>query len=117
MESWPSEFLAEHADQQGDLSDAMTQGRENLQQTPAGTPLPAADQARLRETMGRLYEIYRGISEKAGQVIATRCPYKNAQSRCTANFGCRNQFMTKVRGDLPVCAGSDKLDYRSAWDV
>jgi hypothetical protein len=110
-------FPAQHDNQPDDLSHAMTQGREHLQQTPAGTPLPAAEEARLRESMTRLYEIYRGISEKAAQVIVTRCPYKNAQSRCTANFGCRNQFVTKVPGALPVCAGSDKLDYRSAWDV
>lgn len=95
----------------------MTQEREDLQPTPSEAPLPSADAARLRDSMARLYEIYRGISEKAGQVISTRCPYKNAQSRCTANFGCRNQFVTKTPGALPVCAGSDKLDYRSAWDA
>ena len=76
-----------------------------------------ADSARLRESMARLFDIYRDISEKADEVIAHRCPYKNAQSRCTASFGCRNQYFTKVPRDLPICTGSDKLDYRSAWDA
>ncbi len=78
---------------------------------------PAADPARLKESLTRLFEIYREISAKADEVIATRCPYKDARSRCTANFSCRNQFFTKDRAARPVCAGSDKLDYRSAWDI
>ncbi len=65
--------------------------------------------------MERLFDIYSGISEKADQVMRGRCPYKDARSRCTAQFDCRNQFFTKNPLDKPVCAGSDRIDYRSAW--
>jgi hypothetical protein len=78
---------------------------------------PPVDAARLKESLDRLFEIYREISAKADEVVSQRCPYKDARSRCAANFGCRNQFFTKSRLERPVCTGSDKLDYRSAWDV
>jgi hypothetical protein len=67
--------------------------------------------------MDRLYEICRDISSKADEVVAGRCPYKDARSRCTANFGCRHQYLPKAPLARPVCTGSDKLDYRSAWDA
>ncbi|MEX0763039.1 MAG: hypothetical protein WD208_02150 [Dehalococcoidia bacterium] len=78
---------------------------------------PQVDPERLKASMNRLFEIYRDISTKADEVVKNRCPYKNAQSRCTANFGCRNQFFTKDQAAQPVCAGSDHIDYRSAWDI
>ena len=65
--------------------------------------------------MERLFSIYSDISEKADEVMLTRCPYKDARSRCTARFDCRNQFFTKDPLQKPVCAGSDRIDYRSAW--
>ncbi len=77
----------------------------------------ASEVARLHQSMARLYELTKSISETADEVMARRCPYKDARSRCTANFGCRNQFFTRTLAARPVCAGSDKLDYRSAWDV
>ena len=46
-----------------------------------------------------------------------RCPYKNVQDRCTAKFGCRNQDFDVPQDELYKCLGSDKLDYRSAWDT
>ena len=67
--------------------------------------------------MARLYEIYKGMSETANVVSTWRCPYKNAQDRCTAGFGCSNQLRTPARQELPICTGSDNLDYRSAWQV
>ncbi len=72
------------------------------------------DKERYQASMDRLQEIFRDISETVERVSAWRCPYKNAQDRCTAPFGCRNQ--AKTPGELPVCTGSDKLDYRSAWE-
>lgn len=74
------------------------------------------DPERLKDSLNRLFEIYRGISETADEVTRSRCPYKDARSRCTANFGCRNQYFTKDPSAPPVCTGSDKLDYRSAWE-
>ncbi len=83
---------------------------------PAGAQ-PPVDADRLRESLTRLYDIYRQIANKADESFNKRCPYKDARSRCTANFGCRNQYFTRNRLERPVCSGSDKLDYRSAWDV
>ena len=80
-------------------------------------PETAVDPARVRQSLARLMEIYRGIAEKADEVSTHRCPYKNARARCTASFKCRNQYFTRLPDDLPVCTGSDKLDYRKAWDT
>ncbi|MDA1347970.1 MAG: hypothetical protein O3A47_03770 [Chloroflexi bacterium] len=75
------------------------------------------DVQRYRASMSRLHEIFTGISETVNEVSTWRCPYKDATDRCTAKFGCRNQLRTNVVGELPICTGSDKLDYRSAWEV
>ncbi len=76
---------------------------------------PKVDAEKYRASMERLFEIYSDMSAKADEVMQSRCPYKDARSRCTARFECRNQFFTKDPSDKPVCAGSDRLDYRSAW--
>ena len=75
------------------------------------------DKERYRASMARLQEIFADISETVTKVSARRCPYKTAQDRCTASFGCRNQHFTGVAGERPICTGSDDLDYRSAWEV
>ena len=75
------------------------------------------DQERYHASIARLQEIFRGISATVEQVSTWRCPYKNAQDRCTASFGCRNQLRTGQPTDLPLCTGSDHLDYRSAWEL
>lgn len=75
------------------------------------------DRERLQASLQRLYDIYVDIARTADQVSRRRCPYKNVEGRCTAGFGCRNQRRTVQTDGLPVCAGSDKLDYRSAWEV
>ena len=74
------------------------------------------DPGRYRASIARLTQVFKGISETVNQVSTWRCPYKNAQDRCTAGFGCRNQDRSGG-GQLPVCTGSDHLDYRNAWDV
>ena len=81
----------------------------------AGADQPAFDVEKYRASMDRLFQIYNDISGKADEVIQSRCPYKDAKSRCTARFECRNQFFTKNPTEKPVCAGSDHIDYRSAW--
>jgi hypothetical protein len=78
---------------------------------------PEADAEAARESIARLMDIYRNISEVADESAKSRCPYKNARSRCTARFDCRNQHFIKDKPDEPaVCTGSDKLDYRFAWE-
>ena len=72
------------------------------------------DKERVRASMARLQEILKGIGETTNQVSTWRCPYKNTQDLCTANFGCRNQSCPPNSDELPVCLGSDHLDYRSA---
>ena len=75
------------------------------------------DRERYRASLDRLYEIFSDISDTVTQVSKTRCPYVNVETRCTANFGCRNQDRTVPAGELYICTGSDDLDYRSAWEV
>ena len=75
------------------------------------------DKEMYRASMERLYDIFKGMSETVNQVSTWRCPYKTVKDRCTATFGCRNQLRTKVPAELPICTGSDNLDYRSAWQV
>lgn len=74
------------------------------------------DPDKARASLDRLYDIYKDIATTADQVMQTRCPYKDVASRCTAKFGCRNQFFTNDPTALPACAGSDQIDYREAWD-
>ena len=74
------------------------------------------DSKKARASLDRLYDIYKDIASTADEVMQTRCPYKDASSRCTAKFGCRNQFFSSNPTCLPACAGSDKIDYREAWD-
>ena len=105
-----------------DGSAGGTEGRVDGQQ-PAGDaqsrPASAGtlDAGKYNASMSRLSEIFRGISEKADEVMLTRCPYKDARSVCTARFGCRNQFFTRDATARPICAGSDSIDYRPAWET
>ena len=75
------------------------------------------DQERYQRSMARLGAIFRDINNTANVVSTYRCPYKNASDRCTAKFGCRNQDRGVPAGELFICIGDDKLDYRSAWEV
>ena len=75
------------------------------------------DKERYQASMAWLHEIFKDISETTNRVSTWRCPYKNAQDRCTAGFGCRNQSPTDVHLGLALCTGSDDLDYRDAWQV
>ena len=75
------------------------------------------DKRRYQASLDRLYDIFKGMSHTADEVSQWRCPYKNVESHCTAKFPCRNQYFTKIPDELAICTGSDKLDYRSAWEV
>ena len=83
----------------------------------SGTPTTKVDPEAIRRSITRLMDIYRGMSEVADKSAITRCPYKDARSRCTAKFSCKNQhFIPGKPDELAVCTGSDKLDYRYAWE-
>ena len=75
------------------------------------------DRDRYEAGMAWLHEILADISETATEVSRWRCPYKSVKDRCTASFGCRNQDHAAPEGERAVCTGSDKLDYRAAWEV
>ena len=94
---------------------AQENGRES--ESHAGKPEVApVDPEAVRASLTRLMDIYRDISETADKASITRCPYKDARSRCTAKFECRNQHWVADRpGEAAICVGSDKLDYRKAW--
>ena len=72
------------------------------------------DPAEYQKRLDRLSEILNGIAQHAAELSTMRCPYKDRQERCTAQFGCRNQ--RRGEGKVLICAGDDKLDYRSAWE-
>ena len=75
------------------------------------------DKKRYQTSVARLESIFRDISETTNQVSTWRCPYKNAHDECTAKFGCQNQRRKNIKYKLPLCVGSDKLDYRTAWEI
>ena len=80
-------------------------------------PSPKADPEAARRSITRLMSIYKDMSEVADKSAVTRCPYKDARSRCSAKFACKNQYFIANKPDEPaVCKGSDKLDYRYAWE-
>lgn len=97
----------------------MTNGFRASAPAARGGPevVQRVDVQRYRRSMLRLNEIFRDISNTVNTVSTWRCPYKSAQDRCTARFGCRNQLRTHAPDELPICTGSDKLDYRDAWEV
>ena len=84
----------------------------------AADPVAKLDVEAARKSMARMANIFAEIAQHAEDASLTRCPYKDARSRCTAKFGCRNQHFTKNPLDQPVCTARDgDLDYRSAWEV
>ena len=78
--------------------------------------MPKIDRAEYQKRLDALNEILSGIAAHATEVSMCRCPYKDRRNECTAQFGCRNKRKPVRIGGLPICAGDDKLDYRSAWD-
>jgi hypothetical protein len=70
-----------------------------------------------QERLDRIGELFGSMQLTVNDLIGRRCPYKNRFDQCTANFGCRNQRRPREPGELKVCGGDDKLDYRSAWET
>jgi hypothetical protein len=82
----------------------------------ADTPSAGSDE-RGAAALTRVEELFTSLVERAVEVSVARCPYKNRLDQCTAEFGCRNQRPPRSEGERKVCAGDDKLDYRSAWET
>ena len=80
-------------------------------------PEPEVDRERLRASVAQIYEIFKNISQVADEVSTWRCPYKNMHDRCTAGFGCRNQLFDQGQDNPALCNGSDKLNYKDAWET
>lgn len=70
-----------------------------------------------RKRLDKITELFASMVEHADEQATHRCPYKNRLDQCTAKFGCRNQRKPDVKGELFLCGGDDKLDYRSAWET
>jgi hypothetical protein len=75
------------------------------------------DAGAYRERLDRLSELFGSMMVTVAELSTRRCPYKNRFDQCTASFGCRNQRRPREPGELKVCGGDDKLDYRSAWET
>ena len=79
---------------------------------------PPLDVEAARASMTRMANIFADIAKHAEDSSLTRCPYKDARSRCTAKFACRNQHFTKNPLNPPICTAKDgDLNYRSAWEI
>jgi hypothetical protein len=75
------------------------------------------DPAAYQERLDRLSSIFGSMMETVEDLTSKRCPYKNRHDRCTAGFGCRNQRRPPTPGELMVCGGDDRIDYRGAWET
>lgn len=84
-----------------------------------------------QKRLDKITDMFSSMVTHADQQSRHRCPYKNRFDQCTAKFGCRNQRkpstenlaveQPRARGvpkeNLLLCAGDDKIDYRTAWET
>ncbi len=71
------------------------------------------DPERYRESLARLQGVFAGISETVAKVSRWRCPYKDAENRCTAELRCRNQvYVGQEEAQEVRCAG-DNLKFEA----
>jgi hypothetical protein len=83
-----------------------------------GQPTPAPiDAGEYQERLDRITDLFASMMATVDELSTRRCPYKNRFDECTAHFGCRNQRKPVREEGLKRCAGDDKLDYRSAWEI
>ena len=82
----------------------------------SGPKQSSVDPVAVAARFDRLSAIFADMMPTVEDVSRYRCPYKDRNGRCTAQFGCRNQRRPPEPGGLRVCGGDDKLDYRSAWE-
>ena len=83
---------------------------------PAGNGTPI-DAAAWQERLDRVTSLFASMMDTVQEQSKVRCPYKNRFDQCTATFGCRNQRKPRAPGELKICGGDDRLDYRSAWEI
>jgi uncharacterized 2Fe-2S/4Fe-4S cluster protein (DUF4445 family) len=74
------------------------------------------NKAEYEKRLNKITQIFEDLVVHADEQATYRCPYKNRFDHCTAKFGCRNQRKIDEGTGL-LCAGDDKLDYRSAWET
>ena len=70
-----------------------------------------------QKRLDSITQLFEDIVLHADEQSTYRCPYKNRFDQCTAKFGCRNQRKPPAKGDLLLCGGDDRIDYRSAWET
>ncbi|MXZ03661.1 MAG: hypothetical protein F4Y88_08345 [Chloroflexi bacterium] len=100
------------------MGEGQGEGEQGGQGAGADDQSPNLDVEAARKSMTRMANIFADIAKHAEDSSLTRCPYKDARSRCTAKFGCRNQHFTKNPLNPPICTAKDgDLDYRSAWEI
>ena len=75
------------------------------------------DKEEYQKRLDKITEMFEGMVLHADEQSTYRCPYKNRFDQCTAKFGCRNQRKPPTKGDLLLCGGDDRIDYRSAWET
>jgi hypothetical protein len=78
---------------------------------------PPINPAEWQQRLDRISDLLGSMIETATEQATYRCPYKNRLDQCTAQFGCRNQRKPRNEGELKVCGGDDKIDYRGAWET
>ncbi len=84
--------------------------------TNNGQNMKKIDKTEYEKRLNKITEIFEGLVVHADAQATYRCPYKNRFDHCTAKFGCQNQRKIDEGTGL-LCAGDDKLDYRSAWEI
>ena len=74
------------------------------------------DKEEYQKRLDRITELFSGMVRHADELShAIGVRTQNRFDECTAKFGCRNQRRPGEAGKLLLCAGDDKLNYRSAW--
>ena len=100
------------------MGEGQGEGERGGQGDAGSDDHPNLDVDAARASMTRMANIFADIAKHAEDSSLTRCPYKDARSRCTAKFACRNQHFTKNPLNPPICTAKDgDLNYRSAWEI
>ena len=74
------------------------------------------DKSEYEERLKRMNGILSEIVEHAQVQAYERCPYRDAQDRCTAKFGCRHQRRSDQSDLGLLCSHNGTFDYRTAWE-
>jgi len=80
------------------------------------SPMAKLDPKDAQKRIDRISEIFSEIVSHAETLSQIRCPYRDRNDHCTAEFRCRNQ-RAPVAEDSPHGCGHDgNFDYRNAWE-